>query len=65
MNKPMTATEVRMNLIDYNAKLTLAVEEIWTPVIGQWLDRANQIMREYWQDEITQQQRMTDDGCPL
>lgn len=61
----MTATEVQMQIIDCNAKLVLALEEIWTPVIGKWLDETNRIMREYFQDEINQEQRMTDDGCPL
>lgn len=65
MNRPITATEVQMRLDEwdrvnrpiYEARLNKVLDAIW----GNTL----RFIEAHLRDQDLQQQRMTDDGCPL
>ena len=65
MSSNMTASEVQARLAHWERyeapKLQARVEAYFAPLIDKWVD----VIRWYWMDQEIQQQRMTDDGCPL
>ena len=65
MCEPMTASEVRDRIEQWERreapKLQASVEAILASVLNKWVDG---VLR-HWLDRELQQQRMTDDGCPL
>lgn len=61
----MTATEVRMRVAEFERTQAPKLQASIEAGLAEIYDDFSRVFWAHWNDRELQQQRMTDDGCPL